>query len=110
MFSENGHRAVELMLLSAASCLNFFLAEYVQARGLDVEGLGVECVGEVTQGPARVSRIETRVSVEGNLDAREAEKMVSMCERACKVMNTLKQSPESKVTISLAAAPGGGRE
>ncbi len=109
MFGEGGHRAVELMLLSAAACLNFFLVEYAQARELDVAHLGVECVGEVVPGPTRVAEIETRVRVVGNLEDKEVEKMVAMCERACKVMNTLKQSPESRVKISLAraeAAPG----
>ncbi len=107
MFCEEGHRAVELMLLSAASCLNFFLVEYAQARELDVTHLGVECVGAVVTGPTRVAEIETRVSVVGSLEEKEVQKMVAMCERACKVMNTLKQSPETRVKISLSPAEAG---
>lgn len=107
MFGEGGHRAVELMLLSAAACLNFFLVEYAQARELDVTHLSVECVGEVVPRPNRVAEIETRVKVAGSLDEKEVHKMVAMCERACKVMNTLKQSPQTRVTISLSPAEEG---
>lgn len=101
MFGEEGQRAVELMLLSAASCLDFFLVEYAEARELDVTHLGVECMGEVVPGPTRVAEIKTRVSVVGRLEEEEVNKMVAMCERACKVMNTLKQSPETHVKVSL---------
>lgn len=107
MFGEGGHRAVELMLLSAAACLDFFLVEYAEARELDVAHLAVECVGVVVPGPTRVAEIETRVRVVGNLGKKEVEKMVAMCERACKVMNTLKQSPQTRVTISLTPEEAG---
>lgn len=101
MFGEEGQRAVELMLLSAASCLDFFLVEYAEARELDVTHLGVECIGEVVAGPTRVAEIKTRVNVVGRLEDEEVKKMVAMCERACKVMNTLKHSPEVDVEVSL---------
>lgn len=101
MFCENGHRAVELMLLSAASCLNFFLVEYVKARELPVTRLNVNCTGELVTGPTRVARIRTHVTVQGDLEDKEVRKMVNMCERACKVMNTFKQPPETHVEIEL---------
>jgi len=45
MFEEGGHRAVELMLLAAAACLDFYLAEYVRERKLPVTKLHVTCDG-----------------------------------------------------------------
>lgn len=103
MFDAGGHRAVELMLLSAAACLNFFLVEYVKARNLPVTRLDVQCNGELVGGPTRVARIETQVNVTGDMDQREVDKMVSMCERACKVMNTFKHPPETRVQVNLDA-------
>ncbi len=101
MFCDDGHRAVELMLLSAASCLNFFLVEYVKARNLPVQHLHVKCTGELVSGPTRIAKIQTHVSVEADMDDKDVRKMVSICERACKVMNTLKQSPETHVEVDL---------
>lgn len=99
MFEEGGQRAVELMLLSAASCLDFYLAEYVRERKLPVSLLHVTCEGEISQHPERVSAIRTTVKIDGELSDQEAKKMVVMCERACKVMNTFKHQPEVHVII-----------
>ncbi len=99
LFGENGQRAVELMLLSAAACLNFFLVEYARGRNLPVTGLEVTCTGVVVQNPERVSRIDTQVKVSGDLDEQQTRRMVSICERACKVMNTLKNAPETHIQI-----------
>jgi uncharacterized OsmC-like protein len=106
MFEEGGHRAVELMLLAAAACLDFYLAEYVRERKLPVSRLLVTCEGEISQHPERVSAINTTIKVEGELSDREVKKMVTMCERACKVMNTFKHQPEVHVSIeTLSSAP-----
>ena len=99
MFEENGHRAVELMLLSAAACLNFFLVEYARERKLPVRHLHVTCDGEISQHPERVSTITTTVHIDGDLSEKEGRKMVTMCERACKVMNTFKNQPKIQVEI-----------
>ena len=99
MFGEGGHRAVELMLLAAAACLDFFLAEYVRERKLPVSRLHVTCEGEISQHPERVSAIRTTIKIDGELSDKEVKKMVSMCERACKVMNTFKYQPQLHVTV-----------
>ncbi len=106
MFDEGGHRAVELMLLAAAACLDFYLVEYVRERKLPVTLLHVTCEGEISQHPERVSAISTKIKIDGELSDKEVKKMVTMCERACKVMNTLKHQPQLHVTVeSLSKAP-----
>jgi uncharacterized OsmC-like protein len=99
MFGESGQRAVEIMLLSAAACLNFFLVEYAKKRDLPITDMAVTCSGEIAQRPERVSRINTRVKVVGNLSESEVHKMVVICERACKVMNTFKHTPDIRVDV-----------
>ncbi|MFZ5555688.1 MAG: OsmC family protein [Pseudomonadota bacterium] len=99
MFEGGGHRALELMLLSVAACLNYYLVEYVKDRKLPISRLHVECHAETVEHPERVSKITTKVVVQGSLSDRECKKMVTMCERACKVANTLKYQPKIEVLI-----------
>lgn len=101
MFEEGGHKAVEIMLLSAAACLDFYLVEYVKARELSVTNIEVTTEGEISQRPERVSKIITRVKIEGDVSDKERKKMVTICERACKVMNTMKVQPDVEVVIEL---------
>lgn len=100
MFDDGGHRAVEVMLLAAAACLNFFMVEYVRNRKLNVSSIRVSCDGERALRPERLKRITTRVVVEGTLSDDEIKKMVHVCEGACKVMNTLKHQPECEVVLT----------
>lgn len=99
MFEEGGHRAVELMLLSAAACLNYFLVEYAKARNLPLTSIRVVCDGEPAKRPERLSRIVSRVVIEGNISDEERRKMLTVCERACKVMNTLRYKPECEAHL-----------
>jgi uncharacterized OsmC-like protein len=99
MFEEGGHRAVELLLLAVAACLDFLLAEYVRERKLPVSQLHVTCEGVISQHPERVSELRTTIKVDGELSDKEVTKMVTMCERACKVMNTIKNQPQIHVIV-----------
>lgn len=104
VFDESGHRAVELMLLSAAACLNYFLVEYAKGRNLAVTSIRVTCDGEPAKRPERLARIVSRVVIEGKICDDERRKMLAICERACKVMNTLRNQPECE---TLLLAPSG---
>jgi uncharacterized OsmC-like protein len=64
----------------------------------------VTCDGEPVKRPERLSRIISRVVIEGNLTDEERRKMLDVCERACKVMNTLRHQPECE---TLLLAPSG---
>lgn len=99
MFEPGGHRAVEVMLLAVAACLNYYLVQYAQERGLPISKIDVGCNAEVTENPERVSKITTRVKIRGSISERDCKKMVTMCERACKVSNTLKYQPKIEVVI-----------
>lgn len=104
MFEAGGQRAVELFLLSAAACLDFYLVEYAQQRGLELDLARVSCKGTVDKGPERVSRISVNVEVRGDLTERDRKKMVTLCERACKIMNTLKNPPQCELMDAEAGA------
>lgn len=106
VFDNGGQRAVELMLMSAAACLNFFLVEYAKGRDLPVARIEVTCDGAVAHRPDRLGAIETRVLVDGAISDEQRKKMLVACERACKVMNTLKIQPTVEAVL---VTPEGGR-
>lgn len=99
MFENGGQRAVELMLMSAAACLGFFLVEYAKGRKLPVNRIEVSCDGTIAHRPDRVGAIETRVVVDGAISDAQRAKMLTACERACKVMNTLKMLPTVEAVL-----------
>jgi uncharacterized OsmC-like protein len=93
MFDNGGQRAVELMLLSMSSCLTFFLSEYVKAQVLPVASLRVSCDGRVVAGPERLGHITTIVTIEGTLSREDRKRMLEICDKQWKVMNTIRQPP-----------------
>lgn len=102
VFGDRGHRATELMLISAASCLGYLLTEYAHERTLPVTNIQVRCEGTLVNRPERLASITTEIVVEGAISDTERRKMLTICERACKVMNTLKYRPDIKAVLKTA--------
>jgi uncharacterized OsmC-like protein len=100
MFGNGGQRATDVMLISAAACLGYLLVEYAKQRALPVTNIHVNCVGTIAKGPERLERITTHVVVDGSISDAERRKMLTVCERACKVMNTLKNRPEIEAILT----------
>lgn len=99
MFDNGGQRAVELMLLSAASCLTFFLAEHVKANALPVSALRVACDGKVVASPNRLGEITTFVTIEGTLSREDRKRMLELCDRQWKVMNSIRITPTCRTVL-----------
>lgn len=99
MFDNGGQRAVELMLLSAASCLTFFLAEHVKANALPVTALRVACDGKVVESPNRLGEITTYVTIEGTLSRDDRKRMLELCDRQWKVMNSIRMTPTCRTVL-----------
>lgn len=100
MFNEGGHRAVELMLLSLVSCLNYFMVEYAKTRNYKVNSIECSCEKKMLERPERVGLIIMYVVIDCNIDEEDKRKMVEICERSCKVMNTLNSGPQCEVIIT----------
>jgi uncharacterized OsmC-like protein len=100
MFGNSGQRATDVMLISAAACLGYVLVEYAKQRALPVTNIHVNCIGKIAKWPERLGRITTNVVVEGSISDAERKKMLTVCERACKVMNTLKNRPEIEAVLT----------
>lgn len=99
MFGDGGHRAADLMLLSLGACLNYFLVDYAKGRDLPVTAIRVTCSGEWSREPDRLSKIVTRVVIDGDIDDAERRRMVDDCERIWKVMNTIRYQPECSTLL-----------
>lgn len=99
MFDNGGQRAVELMLLSTASCLTFFLTEHVKANALPVSALRVTCDGKIVESPNRLGEITTYVTIEGTLSREERKRMLELCDRQWKVMNTIRLTPTCRTVL-----------
>lgn len=99
MFDNGGQRAVELMLLSAASCLTFFLAEHVKANGVPVTSLRVACDGKVVPDPDRLGEITTRVTIEGTVSREDRQRILELCDRQWKVMNSIRNAPVCRTIL-----------
>lgn len=93
MFENGGQRAVELMLMTTAACLNYFLVEHVKAHKLPVTSIRVSCDGKIVPEPDRLGAITTRVTIEGTLSREERKAMLETCDRQWKVMNTIRNTP-----------------
>lgn len=100
MFNEGGHRAVELMLLSLVSCLNYFMVEYAKTRKYDVNSIECYCEKKMLERPERVGFITLYIVIDCSIAEEDKKKMVEICERSCKVMNTLTNPPQCEVVIS----------
>ncbi|WP_436640584.1 OsmC family protein [Microbaculum sp. FT89] len=93
MFENGGQRAVELMLMTTAACLNYFLAEHVKVHDLPVTSIRVACDGAIVPDPDRLGRITTRVTIEGTLSRDERKALLEACQNKWKVMNTITHGP-----------------
>ena len=93
MFEHGGQRAVELMLMTTAACLNFFLVEHVKANNLPITSVRVSCDGRIVPNPDRIGKITTRVMIEGTLTREERKAMLQHCDQQWKVMNTIRHTP-----------------
>jgi len=99
MFENGGQRAVELFLTSVASCLTFFLAEHVKAKGLPVASLRVSCDGRVVPDPERLGSITTRVTIEGTISREDRLQLLEICDKQWKVMNSIRQPPTCETLL-----------
>ena len=100
MFNEGGHRAVEVMLLSLVACLNYFMVEYAKTRKYNVHSIECSCEKKMLARPERVGHITMYIVINCNIEQEDKKKMVEICERSCKVMNTFQNAPQCEVIIS----------
>lgn len=100
--AKGGHDAGamggELLLAALGGCFNSNLLAAIKARDIAIDDIEIEVRGNLVDAPSRFDAIEMIVK-SAYADRDEFQKLVTMCERACIVANTLKGGIDLKVSI-----------
>lgn len=97
--APDGFRSVELLLAGLGACTAGTLRTFaVNQEIAGFEGVDVEVSAETAKAPERVSRIEMKLHIKGDVAVGDVERLVRVAGR-CKVHNTLDHSPEIELTV-----------
>lgn len=101
---DTGPTPTELFVSSLAGCVAFYARRYLDRHNLPTEGLAVEAGFSMGSRPARVARIDVRLTVPAGVPADRREALLAVASH-CTVHNSLTAAPE--VSVALAGEPGG---
>ncbi len=95
---DKGAMGGELFLASLGGCFNSNMLAAIKARDLPIEDIAIEVSGELVAAPARFTAVD--MVVKSDYPDRDAlEKLVLMSERACIMVNTVKDSVDLSVRL-----------
>ena len=101
--ADRGPLGGEYLLVALGGCFSSHLLAAVRAREAPVTGVRLAVSGTLDGSPERFTSFE--VSVEATCTDRDLlEKLVTVAERACQVIGTLRQSTPVTVTVASTAA------
>ena len=101
--ADRGPLGGEYLLVALGGCFSSHLLAAIRAREAPVTGVRVAVSGTLDGSPERFTSFE--VSVEATCTDRDLlEKLVTVAERACQVIGTLRQSTPVTVTVASTAA------
>jgi putative redox protein len=96
--ADQGPVGGEYQLVALGGCFTSHLLAAIRAREFEVSGLKVEVTGTLDGTPERFT--EFTLSVSASCDDLELlRKVVTIAERACQVVNTLKLAAPVSVTV-----------
>jgi putative redox protein len=100
---DTGPTPTELFVASLAGCVAFYARRYLDRHKLPTEGLAVDAEFHMGSRPARVARIEVRLTVPAGVPAERREALLAVASH-CTVHNTLIATPE--ISVAFAGDPG----
>lgn len=91
-----GVKASDLLLLSAAACSTYDVAEILAKQREPLQDLKVTCSGEqLSEPPYRFTKIHIHYQVTGDVDQEKLERAIRLSEeKYCSVLNTLRANVE----------------
>jgi putative redox protein len=101
---DTGPTPTELFIASLAGCVAFYARRYLDRHNLPTEGLAVEAEFGMGSRPARVARIEVRLTIPDGVPPERREALLAVASH-CTVHNSLLRAPDILVT---SAGPAGG--
>ena len=96
--SDDTFRSVELLLAALGSCMLGTMLVFAENVGVPVDGVRLELTPTVVDGPERVSRIDMRLVLDGDVGPKRLASLQRVAER-CKVHSTLDHGPELTLTV-----------
>jgi putative redox protein len=104
--SDLGPMGGELFLSAIGGCLMSNLLAAIRARGAEISEVSVEVSGSIIDSPTRFSAVGIWVTAEnGNREL--LEHLVSIADRSCIMMNTLRDKVELTIRIGAARSVAG---
>jgi putative redox protein len=99
--TDSGPTPTELFVASIAGCVGHYARRYLARHHLPEDGLRVQATYEMsTDRPARVTAVELRIHVPGNLPAERLPALLAVASR-CTLHNTLDQPPRIDIGLAL---------
>ena len=95
----------ELFVASLSSCVAFYARRYLTRHGLPTAGLRVSTAWSTADHPARVARIDLRVTLPDGVPADRYAGLAAVVAR-CTVGNTLRHPPTVDIQLASAGAAG----
>lgn len=96
--ADDGLRSVELLLTALGTCMLGTMLAFAENVGIPVEGVRLELTPTFAEGPERVSRIDMRLRVDGEIEPKRLASLERVA-RHCKVHSTLDRRPELTLTL-----------
>jgi putative redox protein len=96
--SDEGMSPPEFLLASLATCAAYYAAQYLKARGLPAEDLGVRVTAEKALKPARLASF--RIEVTGPVLEEHHQAGMLRAVKACLIHNTLLGQPSIEIALA----------
>jgi putative redox protein len=103
--SDKGPMGGELFLASIGGCFMSNLLAAIRARQADISEVRTQVIGTIIEAPSRFSVIAAHVMANGPIE--EIERLVSVADKGCIMMNTLrgKLPVHIRATTNLTTVP-----
>ena len=98
--TDSGPMGGELFLASIGGCFMSTLLAAIRARNADVSDVRAEVIGTIAETPTRFSRVELNVEAQGSSE--EIERLVTIADKGCIMMNTLRGLLDVRIRIGAA--------
>ena len=105
--ADLGPMGGELFLSAIGGCFMSNLLAAIKARNAEISGVSAEVTGSIVDSPSRFATVDVYVTAE-NANDELLEHLVSVADRGCIMMNTLRDKLDVTIRIG-AARPLAGR-
>jgi uncharacterized OsmC-like protein len=101
--SDAGMTPPELLLSALATCVGFYAVQYLRARKLPADGLGVRVTAEKATAPARLDAFRVEITAPSIVEERYREGVLRAA-KSCLIHNTLEHAPSIEIVLNASTA------